>query len=111
MSYRLVHTGQEVSIFRNWSETNLQQDDNWLVVCPAWWQLFWKINLIQCAWVKVIGPARTGLMNLVYGAGNFGNIFSACGQREIQYTLWNMNTYMYNNIHNFHWIFSIYRMQ
>jgi hypothetical protein len=28
MSYRLVHTGQEVSIFRNWSETNLQQDDN-----------------------------------------------------------------------------------
>jgi hypothetical protein len=28
----------------------------------------------------------TGQVNLLCGAGNFGKIWSACGQREIQFT-------------------------
>jgi hypothetical protein len=33
--------------------------------------------------------SRTGLLNLLCGAGIFGKIWSACGQYEIQYTMEN----------------------
>jgi hypothetical protein len=41
--------------------------------------------------MKVIGEkgktmARTGLLNLLYGVGNFGKIWSAYWQQEFKYT-------------------------
>ena len=30
------------------------------------------------------------------GAGNFGKLWSACGQREIQYAEWRLSKYKYN---------------
>jgi len=35
--------------------------------------------------------SRTDLFNFLRGAGNFGSICSACGQRDLQYTEWSMD--------------------
>jgi hypothetical protein len=39
-------------------------------------------------WVRNVGicTSNSALLNLLCGAGNFGQIWSACGQHEIQYT-------------------------
>jgi hypothetical protein len=40
--------------------------------------------------------ARTGLLNLLYGLGNFCKIWSACRQEGIKYIQQRMNKYVHN---------------
>jgi hypothetical protein len=55
--------------------------------------------------VQSVMCSAAGLLNLLCGAGNFGKIWPACGQHEIQYTKWRMNKYTYNYMYNFTHVF------
>ena len=57
--------------------------------------------VIFALFFNVLSPVpRPGLLNLLRGAGNFGKIWSACRQHEIQYTQRRMNQYMHNYMYN-----------
>jgi hypothetical protein len=52
-----------------------------------------------------VGYFNLGLHKLLCGAGNLGEIWSACGQYEIEYTDRRMLKYMYNYVYNFTCVF------
>jgi hypothetical protein len=70
---------------------NLSYDIKNLCVIQ-WWAMEWyNLNTISIQTLQ----SRSGLLNLLCGAGNFSKIWSACRQHEIQHTEWRMNKYMY----------------
>jgi hypothetical protein len=55
---------------------------------------------------SVMGRSVPGPLNLICGAGNFGKIWPACRQHEIQHIEWRTNKYTYNYMHNLTRVFS-----
>jgi hypothetical protein len=80
---------------------------------PSWdtsrpdWTSSWLCSLHPCKCEDRMSVRRrpsasqSGLLIRLCGAGNFENVWSACGQNEIQYTEWRMNKYAYNYVYNF----------
>jgi hypothetical protein len=61
--------------------------------------------LLDAGWLRA-------LLYLLRGTGDFGKIWSACGQHEIQYTEWTMNKYdLINYMHKLNCVFSIHYVQ
>jgi hypothetical protein len=67
-TFNFVHTPNNIRNFTNWEE----------------WQVADVVGGGLQAYFK--GAFAPGPLNLLCGAGNFGKIWSACGQRKIQHT-------------------------
>ena len=64
-----------------------------------------KNHPVSCSLDIEVYFSGASLINLLCGAGNFGKIWSTCGQHEIQYREWRMNKYTYNYMYNFTCLF------
>jgi hypothetical protein len=65
-----------------------------------------------CVWVCVcVCVCVSGVLNLLWGAGNVGKIWSSWGRHKIQYPERWMNNFTYNYMHYITLYFSKYHMQ
>lgn len=57
----------------------------------------WKLTDVICFWNILL---RARLLHLLCTERNFGKIWCACGQHQIQYTKWRLDNYMCSYIYN-----------
>jgi hypothetical protein len=62
-------------------------------------------------YVDVLSLSGPNLHRLLCGAGNFGRIWCARRQLEIQYTQRRMNKYTYNYLYNCNFLFYIHHVR